>query len=308
MSPTFVTSEVEPQLDWIALSDALAAGHERGKPEVRDSLITRGQDTVLSRMAWIDGLGIAVKTATIFPGNPKTGRPTIGGGVALYDDATGALEAIFDFDLVTKWKTAATSLLAARRLAPPDVRRILIIGAGTVARSMREAYGAAFPTARFVIWNRTFERADALAGDYPDTVTADDRESAVVNAQIVATATMSSSPVLQGEWLTPGTHVDLIGAYKADMREADDAVLTRGALFVDSRATTIEHIGELSDPISRGVIAPEDVRADFGDIATGAFVRPSDDAITVCKNGGGAHLDLMTCRYILDALNYVAAA
>ncbi|HHS94481.1 MAG TPA: ornithine cyclodeaminase, partial [Rhodobacterales bacterium] len=251
-----------------------------------------------SRAAWIDGMGCAVKTATIFPENPAAGVPSVNGAVNLYDDATGTLEAIVDFHLVTKWKTAADSLLAAKLLARPESSCILIIGAGTVARSLREAYGAAFPQARFQVWNRSPAGAEAMASQYPDTVVATDLESAVMASDIITSATMTRSPIVEGDWLVPGQHVDLIGAYRADMREADDAALKRSRLFLDSRETVLGHIGELQIPLDAGVLTPDDVLGDFYDIESGAFRREPED-ITLFKNGGGAHLDLMTARYIL---------
>jgi ornithine cyclodeaminase len=111
---------------------------------------------------------------------------------------------------------------------------------------------------------------------------------------------MASEPLIRGEWLRPGTHLDLIGAYRPDMREVDDEALRRARIFVDSRATTLAHIGELKDPIARGVISESDILADFHDIAAGLFRRRSTEEITIAKNGGGAHLDLMTARHILD--------
>ena len=298
MSVPFIGAEVEARLDWIELTDALAAGHDLPPAETEDSFVRRGTDTILTRTALIDGLGALVKTATVFPGNAARGKPTIGGAVALFSDTDGTLEAFLDFALVTKWKTAADSLLAARRLAPPKVRTILIVGAGTVARSLRDAYGAAFPDAEFRIWNRTPGRAEALAGDFPSTESADDLAAAVGAADIVTSATMSTVPLIRGAWLRPGQHLDLIGAFRADMREADDDALRRARIFVDSRATTIGHIGEMKDPIARGVISHADVRADYRDLDR--FTRAPQD-ITLFKNGGGAHLDLMTARYILAA-------
>jgi len=227
----------------------------------------------------------------------------VNGAVTLYDDATGRLEAIVDFHLVTKWKTAGDSLLAARRLARPNARRILIVGAGNVARSMIAAYSAAFPGAQFTIWNRSPEPARALAAATGATAT-EDLQAAVQGAEIIATTTMSSAPLVMGEWLTPGTHLDLIGAYRPDMREVDDTALTRASLFVDARATTIGHIGEIKDPIARGIISPESIRADFYDLPKGSFARHSPDEITICKNGGGAHLDLIAAQYILAAWRY----
>jgi ornithine cyclodeaminase len=292
--------EAEEKLDWIALTKAIEAGHLLPHAEIGDTLMYRGKDTVLSRAAWIDGLGIAVKTATIFPGNAAYNLPSIGGGVSLYEDKTGQLDAILDFRLVTKWKTAGDSLLSAIKLAPPKVETILIIGAGTVARNMIEAYSAYFPNAYYAIWSRRPEAAEALASDRVKPVR--DLPDAVANAHIIVSCTMATDPVLNGEWLSPGTHIDLIGAYRPDMREADDEVMRRAEIFVDSRATTMGHIGEIEIPLQSGVITPDDLRADFYDMASGAFVRSGPDAITIAKNGGGAHLDLMTCAYIRDAV------
>ncbi|OWU85592.1 ornithine cyclodeaminase [Oceanicola sp. 22II-s10i] len=297
--PVIGFAEGEAALDWIGLTDALAAGHQLPKAEIGDTFLYRGADTLLSRSAWIDGLGIAVKSATIFPGNRDRGLAAVNGGVSLYADDTGLLEAIVDFHLVTKWKTAGDSLLAARRLARADSRVILIVGAGTVAASLRAAYGAAFPGARFEVWNRSPAGAEALAADWPETRAVGDLEAAVAGADIVTCATMATAPVVKGEWLMPGTHLDLIGAYRPDMREADDAALQRGRIFVDSFDTTLNHIGELKTPLTEGAIAREDIVADYYDLA--AFRRASDDEITIFKNGGGAHLDLMTGRHILEA-------
>ncbi len=301
MSIVMIGPEAETHLTWDGLTDALAAGHRLPRAEIGDTLLRRGGDALLTRSAWIDGLGQLVKCATAFPGNKAAGLPTVNGGVTLYDDGTGQLKALLDFHLVTKWKTAGDSLLAAKLLARPDAREILLVGAGTVARSMVAAYGSHFRDARFTVWNRSPGAAQAMADSLPGVRAADDLEASVKKADIICTATMSLSPLIKGEWLRPGQHLDLIGAYRPDMREADDEVLRRAAIFVDSRATTIHHIGELKDPLARGVITEGDVRADFYDIAAGVFRRQSDDQITLAKNGGGAHLDLMTAGYILHA-------
>ncbi len=290
----------ERHLDWIALTDALAAGHDLPPAVVEDVFLYQDRDTLLNRSAWIAGLGILVKAATIFPGNPARGLPMVGGAVNLMSAQDGSLRAILDFALVTKWKTAADSLLAARRLARPDSRNILIVGAGTVGRSLRAAYGAAFPDARFTVWNRTRAGAQAFADAHPGVAVADDLETAVRQACIVTCATLSTDPVIRGDWLQPGQHIDLIGAYRPDMREADDTALLRSQVFVDNRHTTMGHIGELKIPLAAGVIGPDHIIADYYDL--GAFRRHDPDAITLFKNGGGAHLDLMTAAYILEAV------
>ena len=300
MSVAIIGPEAEARLDWLGLCDALEAGHTRPRAEIADSFLYRGADTLLSRAAWIDGLGQLVKTATIFPGNAAHGKPAVNGSAALYSDSDGTLSAIVDFHLLTKWKTAGDSLCAARMLARKNSETILIVGAGTVAASLRQAYGALFPAVRFVVWNRSREGAERLAARFPGMDVADDLEVAVRGADIITCATMATDPVIKGAWLRPGQHLDLIGAYRPDMREADDAALRRARIFVDSRATTIGHIGELKIPLAHGVIAEGDVLADYYDLESGTFSRRSGDEITLFKNGGGAHLDLMTARYVLD--------
>ncbi len=295
--PNISFDEGEALLDWIALTDALAAGHDLPKAEIGDTFLYRGKDTLLSRAAWIDGLGIAVKSATIFPGNPDREVPMVNGGVSLFDNETGTLAAIVDFHLVTKWKTAGDSLLAARRLARPESENILIVGAGTQGRALHAAYSAAFPNARFTVWNRTARNAEAMAAELKINV-ATDLEQAVRAADIVTSATMSTDPLIEGAWLQPGQHIDLIGAYRPDMREVDDAAMQQSRVFVDSFDTTIGHIGEINIPLEAGTIAREHLIADYYDLPR--FTRQNDDEITLFKNGGGAHLDLMTARHILE--------
>lgn len=292
---TIVPKEAEALLEWQGLTAALEAGHRLPRAEIKDLLLYRGRDTILDRAAWIDGLGALVKVATVHPGNAALGKPTVNGAVTLYDDLTGELTALVDFHLVTKWKTAGDSLLSATRLARKDARNILLVGAGTVARSMVEAYSSAFPHARFTVWSRS--HASAAAMGLP---VADDLERAVKAADIICTATMATQPLILGDWLQPGQHLDLIGAYKPGMREVDDTAMRRARLFVDSRATTLHHIGELIDPLASGAITESHVIADFYDDPA-LYTRRSDDEITIAKNGGGAHLDLMTATYIAEA-------
>jgi ornithine cyclodeaminase len=289
-----VPREAEAHLDWPGLLAALEAGHRLPKAEIKDLFLYRGQDTILDRAAWINGLGALVKVATIHPGNVAQGLPTVNGAVTLFDNLTGVLTAIVDFHLVTKWKTAGDSLLAASRLARKDSRKFLLVGAGTVARSMVEAYSSLFPDARFTVWSRSRTSAEAMG-----LPVADDLEAAVKAADVICTATMATEPLIRGDWLQPGQHLDLIGAYKPEMREVDDTAMQRARLFVDSRATTIHHIGEIIDPLASGAITEADILADYYDDPA-LFARRSDEEITIAKNGGGAHLDLMTATYIAD--------
>ncbi len=300
MTIQVIGREAERLLTWDGIVAALEAGHRLPCAEVADLFLYRRADTVLDRAAWIDGLGQLVKFCTIFPGNAVAGKPTVNGVVAVFSDTDGLPRAFLDFHMVTKWKTAGDSLLAARRLARPDSRKVLIVGAGTVARSMVDAYRSSFPDAAFTIWNRGRERAEALAAEVGAGV-ADDLPAAVAAADIICTATMSKEPVIRGDWLRPGQHLDLIGAYNPLMREVDDTAMARARLFVDSRSTTLHHIGELIEPIKSGAIRETDVIADYYDIAAGSFARQSAEEITIAKNGGGAHLDLMTADWIARA-------
>ena len=292
MTLTIVPKDAEALLTWPGLLDAFEAGHRLPKPDIKDLFVYRGPDTVLDRATWIDGLGALVKVATVIPSNAQRGLPTVNGSVTLYDDKTGELTALVDFHLVTKWKTAGDSLLSARRLARKDAKNFLLVGAGTVAKSMVQAYSSLFPDARFTVWSRS--RASAASMGLP---VADDLEQAVKSADVICTATMATEPLIHGDWLQPGQHLDLIGAYKPGMREVDDTAMARARLFVDARATTIHHIGELIDPLKSGAITESHIIADFYDDPA-TYTRRSDDEITIAKNGGGAHLDLMTASYI----------
>ena len=302
MNITYISFERgEINLNWFGIKNALKSGLLLPKAEIADTFLYRDSDTLLSRSAWIDSLGIAVKCATVFPQNPKKGLAMINGAVSLFSDIDGKLEALIDFHLVTKWKTAGDSLLAASRLARKDSQNILIVGAGTVARSLRDAYGALFPEAKFTVWNRSAKNAEKMASEFSGMEVAYNLKEAVTKSDIVTCATMAKDPILKGEWLRPGQHIDLIGACRPDMREVDDNAILRARVFVDSYATTVSHIGEIKAPIDSGVISQSDIVADYYEPEK--FTRISDNDITLFKNGGGAHLDLMTARYILDSWN-----
>jgi ornithine cyclodeaminase len=292
MTLTIVPKDAEKLLTWPGLLEAFAAGHRLPKPDIKDLFVYRGPDTVLDRATWIDGLGALVKVATVIPSNAQRGLPTVNGSVTLYDDKTGELTALVDFHLVTKWKTAGDSLLSARRLARKDAKNFLLVGAGTVAKSMVQAYSSLFPDARFTVWSRSRSSAEALG-----LPVADNLEAAVKAADVICTATMATEPLIRGDWLQPGQHLDLIGAYRPGMREVDDTAMARARLFVDARTTTVHHIGELIDPLKSGAITESHIIADFYDDPA-LYARRSDDEITLAKNGGGAHLDLMTASYI----------
>jgi ornithine cyclodeaminase/alanine dehydrogenase-like protein (mu-crystallin family) len=292
---------IDAVLTWPALVDALDAGHRLGRGQIHDLLLEEGGDIVLSRTAWKAGYGIGIKTVTGFFGNPARTPPlpSVQGVFVLFDHDDGRPLAVIDGAGITAWKTAADSALASRYLSRPDARCLLMVGAGALARPLIQAHRSVRPAIeRVLVWNRTPAGAEALAAALAaeglSIEVATELAAAVGQADIISSATRTEQPVIEGAWLRPGTHLDLVGAFTATMRETDDLALRRGRLFVDARETTIDHIGELMIPIARGAIGRDDVIADLYDLAGGFAWQRSPDDITIYKNGGGAHLDLMT--------------
>jgi len=296
--------DIIDEISWPKAVEALRAGHQRPRAEISDIFLGPQSATLLNRAAFIDGLGYGVKAVTVMGENAAKGLPTVQGVMMVYEPRSGGLLAIIDSRLVTEIKTASDSTLGAALLARPDSRRLLIVGAGVVAESLIRAYSAIFPgLEEILIWARRPEQATDLVNrmSHMDAKlnVAKDLAKAVASADIISSATMARTPVLMGEWIAPGTHVDLIGAFKSDMREADDTLISTGSLYVDSRDTTLHHIGELMIPLAAGVISESDIKGDFYDlIASDQPARTSGTEITVFKNGGGAHLDLMIADYI----------
>ena len=257
-APRFIApDDAQGRLDWSDAVQALRAGHLLPRARIADTFLGPATATMMTRSAWIEGLGYGAKPFTVFDGNAARGLPTVQGAMLVFDKDDGHLRAVVDSGLVTAWKTAADSVLGASLLARPGSRHLLIVGAGTVAASLAMAYAAVMPGIEQVtVWARRPGQAQALLDgiDIPARLAvAADLQQAVAGADIIATTTMARDPVIRGDWVRPGTHVDLIGAYKADMREADDALMARAALFVDSRETTA-HIGELLMPLASGAI------------------------------------------------------
>ena len=300
---------VDRALTWPAIVQALREGHRLAKPQLDDILLKRGPDGMLCRAAWIDGLGCCVKAMTVVPGNSELSPalPTIHGQLLLYDDRTGVVVASIDGVAVTRWKTAGDSALGAEMLARPDVESLLMVGAGTMAEPLIRAHVAVRPNLKAItIWNRSKPRAEGVAARLADlgrpVAVVDQLETAVRNADLISVATLSVEPIIHGGWLKPGAHLDLVGAFRNDMREADDEAMRQGQIFVDYRGTTIGHIGEMTIPLAEGVIKESDILGDHYDLVAGTAGRGSSGEITVFKNGGGAHLDLMTARAIVAAM------
>jgi ornithine cyclodeaminase len=309
MLPKLLTyDECKNALSWPGAIDALRQGHKLARPLQDDVFLGSGDARLVNRAAQIEGLGFVIKGETVFPGNAEKGLPTIQGAVLLYDSHCGSIRAIIESRLVTQYKTVADSLLGAQCLARPNSRHLVIAGAGMVASALARAYDAAFPSVeRISIWSRRPEQAQALAAALnnirSEVVAITDLPKVIGQADIVAAATMARQPVILGQRVRPGTHVDLIGAFTPAMREADDNLIAASSVYVDFFDTVVDRIGELIQPIQSGVITRDHVRGDLYDlVAADRSSRQSESEITLFKNGGGAHLDLMIADYVVNSV------
>ena len=294
------------------LVDELAALH-REPIGLVDEMLMESKDAAgnvshfFIRGGWQPEKAVGAKVITIFPRNNEAREwPSIQAVYILFEGVNGTPIACLDGTALTWVKTAADSALGSKLLARDNVESMLMIGAGQMALHLVRAHCQVRPSLQRVnIWNRTMSKAQTLATElaslFPGIHFAPtaDIEAGAREADLICSAIASNEPLLQGKWLKPGAHVDLIGAYTPDMREADDECLRRGSLFVDARATTLHHIGELMIPLANGVISEDDVLADLSDLCRqGHPGRQSDNEITIFKNGGGGHLDLMCARLL----------
>ncbi len=300
------------QLSFSAMVDELAAMH-REPIGLVDELMMDSTDAdgnlshFFIRTGWQPEKAVGAKVITVFPrNNIEAEWPSIQAVYVLFEGRHGTPIACLDGTALTWIKTATDSALGSKLLSRENVETMLMIGAGQMAPHLVAAHLAVRPSiARVRIWNRTLDKADelcaALAERFPkiEFASVAEIEAGACDADLICSAIGRKEPVLRGEWLKPGAHVDLVGAFTPEMREADDECLRRGSLFVDARETTIHHIGELMIPLASGVIAEADVRASLSDLCQDRHPgRTGDDEITLFKNGGGGHLDLMCARIL----------
>jgi len=246
-----------------------------------------------------------VKIVNIAPGNAQRGLPGLHASYLLFDALTGVPLACIDGSVLTTRRTAAASALAASFLARPDARRLLVVGAGAVARVLPDAYRAVRPIDQVTVWARAPEKAHALAAalraDGFDAGAQTDLAAAVAQADIVSCATLATEPLVQGRWLAPGSHLDLIGSFAPTMREADDDCFAGASLFVDS-AEALHKSGDLLGPLSRGVIEATTTHATLAELCAGSAPgRQNPQQRTVFKSVGTALEDLAAAVLVLDA-------
>ncbi|HLW47786.1 MAG TPA: ornithine cyclodeaminase family protein [bacterium] len=246
---------------------------------------------------------LGLKAVAFYPGNAGRSLPTHLATVLLLDPATGALRALLDGRLITEMRTAAVSAAATDRLARRGARVLAVLGAGVQARSHIEALREVRPPAEVRVWNRTQASADRLASDtrarFGLTVAVSaSAEQAVRGAEIVCTVTGSTAPVVEEPWLSPGTHLNAVGAARPDWRELTTGVVRRAKLFVDSRAAALTEAGDVIGPIREGAITEGHIAAEIGEVFAGRHAgRERDGDITLFKSVGMAVEDVATARF-----------
>jgi alanine dehydrogenase len=316
--------EIDAALSFPALIEALrrAFGAKLEAPERHHHEVARASETatLLLMPAWT-GAGerpsyLATKLATVFPGNAARGRPSVYATTILLDGETGEPLAAMDGTRLTLWRTAAASALAASYAARADASRLLMVGAGALAPFLIRAHGAVRPIREVTIWNhnaaraqeaverisREAQRKGAHEEEAPLIRVTDNLEAAARAADIIPCATLSRTPLIRGEWLKEGAHLDLVGAFNLEMREADDEALRRSRLFVDTKAALKEG-GDVAVALNQGAIAASHVAGNLASLVRGDVQgRRSPREITAFKSIGAAIEDLAAAVAVWEAL------
>lgn len=306
--------EIDRALTFPALVDALRAGFVSGitAPARHHHAVTRPEAdaTLLLMPAWTGAnekeASLGVKVVTVYPDNARRGLASVLGTYLLMDGASGQPRAALDGARLTLWRTAAASALAASYLARPDSATLVMAGAGALAPFLIRAHMSQRPIRRVLLWNHRGDKAialaDSLAAEGLPVEHAPDLERAVGEADIVSCATLATDPFVCGDWLKPGTHLDLVGAYNRSMREADDAALRRASIFIDTPAARNEG-GDVTLGLATGAIGEADIRATLADLCAGQHAGRTDPGeITLFKSIGAALEDLVAAMLVWQRL------
>jgi ornithine cyclodeaminase len=308
----FDADAIRKHLTWprmLAALDAMLRDDVEAPLRTHHTIDVPGEPTasLLLMPAWRPARRLGVKLVTVFPGNAQRGQNAVGAVYALFDAANGAPLALFDGEEITARRTAGASAYAADRLARADARHHVIVGSGRIARQLADAYRSIRPIARVSVWSRTAEHARAAATELErngvNATVAANLERAVRDADIVSCATLSTEPIVRGDWLAPGVHVDLVGAFRADMRETDDAAMQRADLVVvDRRESALREGGDIVQAIKSGAVTEGAIAAELADFARGAHAgRTGAGQVTLFKSVGFALEDLAAAEAVYDA-------
>ncbi|MCL4164017.1 UNVERIFIED_CONTAM: hypothetical protein GTU68_020165 [Idotea baltica] len=265
---------------------------------------------------WIEGEYLGVKQVAVFPGNSQRGKPGLNGSYLLSSAKTGEPLLQFDADELTARRTAAASALASRYLSRSDSKKLLMIGSGRLARALVDAHCAVRPIDQIQVWSRNQSSAQKLVdeliaeGKMAEVCSGSDLSASTSSVDIISCATMSNQPIILGEWLQPGTHLDLVGAFRPDMRETDDAVIKKSSVFVDTRAGALVEAGDLTQAVQSGAFSADDVVAEFTELCANEHegrhqLTDSDEQITLFKSVGAAREDLAAAMLAYQGLTKV---
>ncbi len=264
--------------------------------------------TLLLLPAWRPGARLGVKTVTIFPANGARGLPGLHSTYLLFDASTGVPLAQLDGDEITSRRTAAASALAASFLARRDARRLLVLGTGRVATLLPEALRAVRPIDEVVVWNHRPASAQALAAGWRragfDARATEDLAASVAAADIVSCATLATAALVQGEWLSAGSHLDLIGSFTPQMREADAACFARRRVFVDTEEALAKS-GDVLGAIAEGGFDAARLQGTLAQLCRGERPgRLGAGERTLFKAVGSALEDLAAAELVFDAVQH----
>lgn len=317
---TISANAVDQALSFPGLVETLRAAFREGavQPVRHHHGVERpdgATSTLLLMPAWTDfhaagtsaGGHIGVKIVTVSPDNNSIGKPAVMGLYLLLNGATGEPEALIDGQRLTQWRTACASALAASYLAREDASRLLVVGAGALSPFLAKAHSAVRPIKTIRIWNRTPANAEKVAADLREegfnAEAASDLDAELAQADIVSSATITTTPLVKGALLKPGAHVDLVGGFTPTMRESDDDAIMRARIYVDTRAGATKEAGDIVQPLASGVLKPEAIVADLHELARGEKQgRQSPGEITLFKSVGAALEDLAAGIAVYNAL------
>ena len=260
------------------------------------------ESTLLLMPAWNPSKEAGVKVVTVSPENGKFNLPTIQGTYIYLDAEKGSLKAVLEAKTLTAKRTAAASALASSFLSKEESTSLLMIGTGALSVNLIKAHTSVRPIDQVYIWGRNIDKAQAVCEELSNqgfSIKAiqniDDKISEV---DIISCATLSKIPLVLGKFLKPGQHIDLVGAYRKDMREADNETVQKSSIYLDTLQAGVKESGDIVIPLQEGTITEKDIKADLFELCSGKKQgRSSDDEITMFKSVGHALEDLVAARH-----------
>lgn len=305
----FDQTAVARALPYPALMDALAAGLQQTIASPARSVYTPNADAsaVLIMPAWKAQEIMGVKLVSIWPGNSAMGKSAVSAVYVLISCEDGHPIAVLDGTELTLRRTAAAAALAARTLARKNSRTLAILGTGSLSAPLVAAHASVMDFKNILVWGRELHKAqtvvDRLAQQGIPAEARSDLQSTLAQADVVCAASTASTPFIRSEWVRPGTHLGLMGAFTPTMAEAEPALMPRAQVFADSRDAVLEKGGEVWQAIAQGLISARAIQAELADITAQPLHawRQSEDAITVFKSVGFASLDLIAAERVWAA-------